>query len=363
MVIASGLSGLGGVFGQPPTKAEALDWLKDYETKYHGMEIVFRGGGGSFSDQLVRLSRNGEAMSVEITISNDSSDVTTNSEYACPAFSIELNSNILNGNPNGSLNVGVIGSNGHVQRGSGGFFLLGYEINNGLRFSEVVGANNATISSSTTNRFDVDGFELVATRPNFPKFKFFFAAKPRGRLLGIDIDVKKGDKILVPWERNYTVGEDEPDGLESSTFELGPISYDSMGRQISTPWTWNGIIKGKDVAQNMGEEIYSYKPLEKDLPSDRAEFVNRKLPPRVPVKVFDSPVPHELRDGRLVAVIDSKAIEVGEKVGFRPPEGVRRFNWVLYFGLFLALAISIYLVVRKRSVNSQSAMTQLKHRR
>ncbi len=172
----------------------------------------------------------------------------------------------------------------------------------------------------------------------------------QGRVRFVRVDIPCGTK--VPSFRvlgsETVVGVDKP-GFESVRYVMGPIEYDDSGLptrigygQESEVWfKANGdavsILAMANIEQPdlrwLQLKISDLKPGEFD--PERIDIEKFGIPSRLKVIVPTSPVPYELRDGKLVKLADSRAEEVAHVAGFRQPGVWQRFKYLIVSGLIL----------------------------
>lgn len=344
-----------------PSRVEVQQWLEQYEQAYHGMEVLAPISDSTSTPPLTRISRGGDCVIWEC---HDKNNVdghglveTITVVYSCPKFSVRLNQSKLNGSLRGVLNHGTLAPVNFAAMMEFSCF-LGYSGVNGLRFSQIVSHPRASVEIEPANRFDQDGILVIAKIPRQPTLELFFVQKEAPRLLGIKTIVSKGDE-LIDWQGVYRYGEPPPKewdeltntGLNDkySETEVGPIEYDSKGKPKAAN-THSITISNNDERSvfQFRFEILSYSPLREDLPPNQVVTTKMKLPERLAIQMYGTNVPHELRDGRLVSLLDGVAMEVGSKVGFRKPSGYERFGWLALFVTLLVLLGIAYYVYRKR---------------
>jgi hypothetical protein len=229
--------------------------------------------------------------------------------------------------------------------------LLGFSFETLERFSTIVSRASAKLSVKPSSQFGTKGFELEAIVPLRGHFIFYFSASPDLRLLGLE-SKWRGDIEMEQWEGTIIRGKKPPANWKGPSYEysknvnlkFGPITYDAKGKPVKVLIDSTFEENSKPTVGLTACEILSYRLLSVELPQDRVVFPGIELPSRIDVKMFRTAVPHELRDGRLVAVLDGLAIEAG-KTGFRKSSPWR--GRMIYGAVVLALIGAFYFWIRR----------------
>lgn len=166
----------------------------------------------------------------------------------------------------------------------------------------------------------------------------------------LKVDVPCGTRIPTfrPVNKEEVVGEGRP-GFAFQRTVIGPIEYDADGMPVRVGFSegkfaWvrsDGTVEATPlpsvpagtIAWIRYVEISDLKPGEFD--QERIDIEKFGIPSRLKVMVPTSPVPYELRDGKLVKLADARAEEVAHVAGFRQPGVWQRFKYLIVSGLIL----------------------------
>lgn len=346
------------------TRSDVIKWLEDYERAYWGMRVVASSPGGAYEPQVQRFSKDGNTAISELYAKQyiPGHGVRENivCDYLCSDYCLSLTQTVLEGFKQG-IYEGALRSEDHFPVAFSNPWLLGLLQTTGLRFSQVVADPRSIIAIKPGHRFNQDGLEVDVKIPGKGELGLFFIDRDSPKLLGGRQQLKRGDKVVHikgvsklgfprPKEWNETVAEDG-DGvaIEFSEAEAGPIEYDKNGKpkRVVVQYTIRQT-DGKVIASQVVQSIESYRPLREDLPKNQVVPSKMELPERLPIQMWGTNVPHELRDGRLVSLLDGEAMEVGQKVGFRSPTFFERHRWLLSFAVLVGLGgIGFYVYHRR----------------
>lgn len=134
--------------------------------------------------------------------------------------------------------------------------------------------------------------------------------------------------------------------LEWLTHRVQHIEYDAAHRPVGI--TFYFANSNAPNPQMQVRKVQSYRAVTRSLDPRRVEFAHLEVPDPYPVKVYGSAVPHELRNGRLVATLDGVAIDEARGVGFRrTPFTTSRWYFLLLFGALVVVAGYLYFRSQK----------------
>lgn len=344
------------------TRAEVISWLEEYEQAFLGMEVTTPPRNKNCQGSITRISRNGDTIIIEDYTKNDVEgfglleSIVVN--YSCPNYSVKLVQSKRKGIPSSSINKGVVGPENLAISGFMGPWMLGFNAATGQRYSEIVADPRADVQIKQVNRFDINGLTVVVKIPRRVDIEFFFVRKPTPRILALTTRVSKGYEG-ISWYGKQIAGEPprkdsgippNPVYYKYFEYDTGLIEYDKNGKPKRADCRLTFIaLDGDETVRDWPNEIQSYRPLKEDLPKSQVVPKRFDLPDRLPVDVWGTNVPHELRDGRLVSLLDGVAMDVGPKVGFRSSTLFERYRWLLSIAILVALAGVVYYVYSKRT--------------
>lgn len=126
---------------------------------------------------------------------------------------------------------------------------------------------------------------------------------------------------------------------------IGPIEYDADGGIKSEMLHPESKVLVKSDGQRVldgapDHRVFNYtvRPLKPgEFSLERIDVEAFGIPERLPALVPDSVVPYELRDGRLVKLVDARAQEVARESGFRRPSFWSRFR--VFIIAFIAIVV------------------------
>lgn len=138
------------------------------------------------------------------------------------------------------------------------------------------------------------------------------------------------------------------DGWEKTRVVCGPISYDRKGKPIACKRVSEVDYENKpsEVVELAELRIASYEIEKPGISSERIDFEEFGIPKQLSV-LCDSPLPYELRDGRLVKLVDMRAEEIAQTSAFRKSSLLAKWPMVILV-LFSVGSISLYWRAQKK---------------
>lgn len=342
--------------------ARLIDVIYEYEQSYWGTEITVRDDflnpNNGHDDPVVSISRDGRSYAVELCVATDQAGKrvkTFNGYFSNQQYSIHITGRSQTPSTHIEMCWGAVGPENLAIKHVSISPLLGYLNMTGERFSTLCEMPGARRQIEQTRMFDTDVVALIVDAPKRTLTTFFFLQGQKPKLVGVARDVRPGDRI-VHWEgarnfgtpppQSWNVGDDSQ--YTNTRVVIGPIEYDRQGKPtravVLTTYERNGVPGSIRTTL----EIASSRSLPAERTLDGVEFKNLSLPARVPVKVYGNGIAHELRNGRLVSVLDAQSIEVAAKVGFRRPDLWQQYRWYLLLILVIAVLSVVYYVHRRQ---------------
>jgi hypothetical protein len=222
--------------------------------------------------------------------------------------------------------------------------LFGYSQLDAIPFSEICGMKNAKLSVREFRIKDERLVGLACHADGFGDYLFGFERiEDAYRLRYFHVIKRTGDlRQLLEGKFKLGSGDSAPNEvrkqLEQEYLEARwfPIEYDDKGFPVRVGvYDWQEAPGAPMDHVWATLEIKSHEPSRRVLRADRLEFDNLTLPKEGEVTVYRSGVPTKFENGRLVSLVDGRAIDEINRAGKVRIRGAR--NWIGSSGFYLLL--------------------------
>ena len=311
----------------PSENVELVGVVSEFSSKYDGRKIEFEYP----PKRKIWISRDGATGQSYFPALS-----TTNWRliYWNKKYCLNVSNNVVGSEPSSFLCTAVDSS---LSAGFGemGGFLLGKDYTQFASYKDVIASSDVSVE---TLRFGKHGeYQSLICESEFGRLEFgieeqrlLFVAK----WLRPNMIVKRAD------------GKTEAfDVKDEWRIIFGPIVYDSDGFPVSAKHEAHRYGKDGSLAEVKNGphwKILSHSELKAgDLSAERLNIEAFGIPKKLGAHV-DSPVPYELRDGRLVKLVDGRSEKIVQESGFRKPSFWSRWMYPLIAAVPLVFAAIVW---------------------